>query len=113
MSVVINVHDDLARRLQAEAAHRRVPVEVLATTILDGAVPRVQLDRDWGQLNQRRLELIRKSTQCELTGPEQAELDQLQSCLDEQFESFDAGLLNQLDEMRQTVQRLTGEQSHD
>ena len=113
MSVVINVHDDLARRLQAEAAHRRVPVEVLATTILDDAVPPFKADRDWVQRNQRRLELIRQSTRCELTGPEQAELDQLQSCLDEEFESFDAGLLNQLGEMRQTVQRLSAEQSHE
>ncbi len=113
MSVVINVHDDLARRLQAEAAYRRVPVEVLATTILDGAVPRVRMDRDWGQLNLRRLELIRKSTRCELTELEQAELDQLQGFLDEEFESFDAGLLNQLDEMRQSIQRLSAEQSHE
>jgi hypothetical protein len=45
MSVVINVHDDLARRLQVEAAHRRVPVEVLATTILDDAVPPFKADR--------------------------------------------------------------------
>ena len=35
MSVVIKVHDDLARRLEAEAASQRVSVEVLATTILD------------------------------------------------------------------------------
>jgi hypothetical protein len=61
MSVVINVHDDLACRLQAEAAYRKVPVEVLATTILDGAVPRVRMDRDWGQLNQ--LDEMRQSIQ--------------------------------------------------
>lgn len=35
MSVVINVHDDLARRLQAEADYRRVPVEVLATIVIE------------------------------------------------------------------------------
>ena len=113
MSVLINVHDDLARRLQAEAAHRRIPVEVLANTILDGAVPSFRVGPDWGQRNQRRLELIRKSTRCELAEVEQAELDQLQSWLDEQFEAFDAGLLNQLDEMRQAVQRLSAEQSHE
>ena len=93
MSVVINVHDDLARRLEAEAASQHVPVEVLATTILDSAVPPFKADQDWGQRNRRRLELIRKSTRSELTSGEQAELDQLQSRLDEQFESFDAGLL--------------------
>jgi hypothetical protein len=113
MSVVINVNDDLARRLQAEAAYRRVPVEVLATTILDQAVPRYDADRDWGQRNQRRLELIRKSTRSELTRLEQEELDRLQGWLDEQFVSFDAGLLNQLDEMKQTVQRLSADPSHE
>ena len=113
MSVVINVHDDLARRLEAEAASQHVPLEVLATTILDSAVPPFKADQDWGQRNRRRLELIRKSTRSELTSREQAELDQLQSRLDEQFESFDAGLLNQLDEMKQTVRRLSTEDSHE
>ncbi len=88
MSVVINVHDDLARRLQAEAASRRVSVEQLAITILDGAVPPPENDQDRGERNRRRLELIPKSTHCEITDREQAELDELQSWLDEQFESF-------------------------
>ena len=103
MSVVINVHDDLARRLETEAAHQGVPVEVLATTILDSAVPPFKTDEDWGQCNRRRLELIRKSTRSELTSREQAELDQLQSRLDEQFESFDAGLLNQLETVERSI----------
>jgi hypothetical protein len=113
MSVVINVHDNLARRLQAEAASRSVSVEELATTILDRAVPPFPAGRDWSQRNRRRLELIRKSTRCELTSQEQAELDQLQSWLDEEFQSFDAGLLNHLDEMKQTVKGLAAEQSHE
>jgi hypothetical protein len=113
MSVLINVHDDLARRLQAEAVSRSLSVEELAITILDGAVPPSEVDQDWGKRNRRRLELIRKSTKCELTDQEQAELDQLQSWLDEQFESFDAGLLSQLDEMRQTLKRLSAEDSHE
>jgi predicted transcriptional regulator len=111
MSVVINVHDDLARRLEAEAASQRVSVEVLATTILDSAVPPLKVVQDGGQRNRRRLELIRKSTRSELTNREQAELDQLQTWLDEQFESFDTGLLNQLNAMKQTVLRLSTEPS--
>ena len=95
MSVVVNVHDELAHRLQAEAANRSLSVEELAIAILDAAVSSPNGDSaDCGKRNRRRLELIRKSTRCELTEPEQAELDQLQSGLDEQFESFDAGLLD-------------------
>jgi plasmid stability protein len=112
MSVVINVHDSLARRLHAEAARRSQSVEELATTILENAVPRSEADLDWGPRNRRRLELIRKSTRGELTEREQSELDELQNWLDQQFESFDAGLLNQLDEMKHTVQRLSAEQRH-
>ena len=103
MSVVINVHDDLARRPETEAAHQRVPVEVLATRILASAVPPFKADEDWGQHNRRRLELIRKSTRSELTSREQAELDQLQRRLDEQFASFDAGLLNQFETVERSI----------
>ena len=113
MSVIINVHDDLACRLEAEAVNRSLSVEEFAITILDGAVPPSETDQDWGRRNRRRLELIRKSTKSELTDEEQAELDQLQSWLDEQFESFDAELLCQLDKMRQTLKRLSAEDSHE
>jgi len=113
MSVVINVHDDLARRLQSEAASRNVSVQHLAIDILDDAVPVSETDPDWGKRNKRRLELIRKSTRSELTGQEQAELDELQSGLDERFESFDRGLFEQLDEMKQAVACLRPGQSHE
>lgn len=66
-----------------------------------------------GQRNRRRLELIRKSTRHELTEREPAELDELQSSLDQRFESFDAGVLAEFDEMKATVARLAAEQSHD
>ena len=113
MSVVITVYDDLARRLQVEAENRRVSVEKLAVDILDNAVRPRDGERAWGNRNRRRLELIRKSTRCELSQQEQTELDQLQSWLDEQFEPFDTGLLKQLDEMKQAVARLSAEHSHD
>lgn len=113
MSVIINVHDDLACRLQAAAVSRSLSVEEFAITILDDAVPPSEADQDWGRCNRRRLELIRMSTKCELTDEEQAELDRLQSCLDEQFESFDAGLLSQLGEMRQTLKRLSTKDTHE
>ena len=113
MSMVIHVHDDLARRLQSEAEQQKLPVEQLAITILDDAVPPSPTNGDWGRRNRRRFELIRKSTHCELTDREQAELDQLQSWLDEQFETFDAGLLARLDEMKQAIAQSSAEQSHE
>ncbi|NUQ64524.1 MAG: hypothetical protein HUU20_18825 [Pirellulales bacterium] len=113
MSIVIHVYDDLARRLQSEAESQNLSVEDLAVRILDSAVSQSCSGADWGQHNRRRLELIRKSIRHELTEREQAELDDLQSSLDERFESFDAGLLAELSEMKATVARLDAEQSHD
>jgi hypothetical protein len=110
---MIHVREDLAQRLQAEAKNRSVSVEELALTILDGAVPPVPQDPGWGKRNQRRLELIRKSTRCPLSEQEQAELDQLQGWLDETFQSFDAGLLKQLHDMKQAVAQLSSEASHE
>lgn len=113
MSMVINVHDDLARRLRAAASRRCQSVEEVATTALEKAFPRSEADQDWGRRNQRRLELIRQSTRRELTPPEQVELDELQGCLDERFEWFDAGLLHQLEEMKRGIQHLSIEPSHE
>ena len=125
MSILIHVHDDLARRLQYEAEQRKLPVEQLAITILDGAVPQRQAneappgqaneappgqaDEAWGARNRRRLDLIRKSTRGQLTDQEQQELDGLQSWLDEHFDSFDAALLKRLDGMKQDIARSSGE----
>jgi hypothetical protein len=111
MSIMINVHDDLAQRLQAAARNQSVSVEQLAITILDDAVPALPEDQNWGKRNQRRLDLIRKSTQCDLSEPEQAELDELQGWLDARFQPFDAGLLKQLDDMKQAVVQLSHEHS--
>ena len=105
MSITIHLHDDLARRLQAEAQLRSISMDELANQLLGGAIAPVATEEDWGHCNQRRLELIRRSTRAELTPREQEELDQLQSRLDEQFETFDAGLLQQLEEMKQAITR--------
>jgi hypothetical protein len=111
MSIIINVHDDLAQRLQAAAKNQSVSVQELAITILDDAIPPVAPGENWGKPNQRRLDLIRKSIQGELSEPEQAELDELQGWLDARFQPFDAGLLKQLDDMKQAVAQLSHEHS--
>jgi hypothetical protein len=117
MPVMINVHGDLARRLKTEAELRSLSVEDLAITILDHAIPKLPTeepgDDDWGIHNRRRFELIQKSTRNELTIQEQAELDELQSSLDERFESFDVGILARLDEMKRSVAAASAGQPHD
>jgi hypothetical protein len=113
MSIVIHLDDDLARRLESEARQRKLPVEQLAITILNDAVSPSRAGHEWGERNRRRLELIRKSSRCELTEQEQTELDGLQSWLDAQFEAFDAGLATQLDAMKQTVGRTSAEQRNE
>jgi hypothetical protein len=113
MSVMINVHDDLAQRLQAVAKNQSVSVQDLAITILDDAVPAVPREESWATRNQRRLELIRKSTRSHLSEQEQAQLDELQGWLDAKFQPFDAGLLKQLDDMKAAVAQLSHGQSNE
>jgi hypothetical protein len=73
----------------------------------DDDVQALPQDEPWGRRNQRRLELIRKSTRSPLSPEEQAHLDQLQGWLDERFQPFDAGLLKQLDEMKEAIASLS------
>ena len=109
MSIIISVQDDLAQRLQAAAKRQSISAQELALTILDEAVPPVSADEHWGQRNQQRLALIRKSTREELSAQEQTQLDQLQSWLDEKYEPLDTGLLKQLEEMKQAIAQLSHE----
>ena len=102
MSITITLQQDLAERLEAEAMQRSISVEALATAILDRAV--TQTYDAWGEQNQRRLTLIRKSIQHSLLTEEQRELDSLQAALDARFEDFDAALISQLNQIREAVQ---------
>ena len=56
-----------------------------------------------GARNQRRIELIRKSTCVKLTPEEQAELDELQAELHERLEATDQQLLNSLVDLENAV----------
>ena len=100
MSLMIYVADELAQRLHAEAANQQLSPEALALAILDDVVPQ-PAGNSWGSQNQRRVELIRKSSRCELTPVERAELDQLQGWLDKRFAEFDTGLHQQLSAWKQ------------
>ena len=102
MSITITFQNDLAQRLESEARQRHVSVEELAATILDRAVTRTH--DAWGERNQRRLILIRKSIGQSLTAEDQHELDDLQLALDVQFEDFDSALKVQLELMQSAIQ---------
>lgn len=102
MSITITFQNDLAQRLESEALQRHVSVEELAVTILDQAVSRTHAA--WGEQNQRRLTLIRKSLRQSLTTEDQRELDSLQAVLDVRFEDFDAALETQIDVMYSAVE---------
>ena len=56
-----------------------------------------------GARNQRRIELIRKSTSVNLTPEEQVELDELQAELHERLEATDQQLLNSLIDLENAV----------
>ena len=102
MSITITFQNDLAQRLESEALRRHVSVEELAATILDRAVKGTH--DAWGEQNQRRLTLIRKSVRQALTAEEQQELDTLQAALDVRFEDFDVAVKAQLDLMHSAVE---------
>ena len=112
MTITIQLPDELAQRLQTEASRQKITVEELANKILEVSISN-QPDDGWGQRNQRRLELIRKSTRGELTQQEQRELNELQTQLDESFKKFDNGLLQQLDEMKKAITDELNEESHE
>lgn len=100
MSVAINLNDELAGVLAEKAKKHRQSLEEFTVNLLQKAVNIEGADPDWNSKNQRRLELIRKSVQDELTDREQGELDDLQLAFDKRFESFDKGLLGTVTEIR-------------
>jgi hypothetical protein len=106
MSEVISLHDDLARRLRAEAESRGLSVQQFAVSILDRAAPAPDDGADWGAQNRRRLELLRKSACGNLSTNEARELAELQNRLDERFDSFDIGLLAWVRAMTHEVESL-------
>ena len=103
MATTIRLDDALASRLGSEARSRRMSVEELSRRLLIEAVQRIEGSSDWDVRNQRRIELIRKSTNARLTSAEQAELDELQAELYQRMEAMDQELLSRLNELEDAV----------
>ena len=90
MSLTITLEDELSEQLEREAMLRQVSAEEFAESLLTEAV--ALNSARWGERNQRRLVLIRKSLRESLTGDEQQQLDELQASLDARFQDFDEQL---------------------
>ena len=106
MSVTIVLNDSLADQLRAQARVEQQPLETLAHQLLAEAVRQRGLAAAWDRQNQRRVELIRKSTRRGLSAEEQAELDSLQADLDERLGHWDDELLEELSGLEQAVESL-------
>ncbi|NUQ62674.1 MAG: hypothetical protein HUU20_09305 [Pirellulales bacterium] len=103
MAITIELDDAMASQLRSEAAARQMSLEEFGRRLLAEAMHRIQVSSNWRARNQRRVELIRKSTSAELTAAEQAELDDLQAELYERMETADQDLLDRIADLENTV----------
>ncbi len=101
MAVTIEIAEPLASRLQVKAAVRQVSPVAFARALLGEALQRMDDSEAWEIQNQRRIELIRKSSIEALPEAEQAELQALQDATDQRLEERDRELLAQLDQFKQ------------
>jgi hypothetical protein len=96
MPVTIQLNDDLAERLQVEAASRELSPEEFAVHLLGAAFGQIEAADQWTTQNSRRLELIRKSRVSGLSSQERIELQQLQAATDQRLEALDDRLQDAL-----------------
>ncbi len=99
MPLTITVPDPLAGRLQSRALAEKVPVDELASRLLEVGIQRPLELQQWSSMNQRRVALIEKQFNGSLTGSEHEELQRLQELADRQLEELDARMLNDVSRM--------------
>ena len=105
MATAIPLDDALAAVLRSEATARRLSVEEFSRRLLVEALQNIEAADPWAARNQRRIELIRRSTTVPLTTAEQEELDELQAELYQRLEAKDRELLEKLGELENAVLR--------
>jgi hypothetical protein len=108
MPVTIQLNDALAAQLQKKAAARQVSLDDFTTHLLDGVLGQMDEADQWASKNHRRLDLIRKSTTTSLSSQEQAELQALQTMMDQRLEPLDDRLLDALRQWQITAGRNGG-----
>ncbi len=107
MPITITVDDDLAQRLQRQAAARQISVEEWALLVLARAPEFPDQPEAWRQLNARRFHLIQQRHRGGLTAAEEAELTELQAIADKWLEPVDRQRLEKLKPYEELAQRLT------
>jgi plasmid stability protein len=108
MSLTINVPDPLAERLQLRAQAENIPVDKLASRILENGMQRPYVPQQWSVANQRRVALIEKRFTSGLTDHELEELQHLQNLADRQLEELDAKMLNDVARMEANARKILG-----
>jgi hypothetical protein len=96
MSLTITVNDELAKRLRAQAAARKLSVQQWALAILTNASQSPEDAAPWAELNGRRVALIRKRYEAGLSESEEQELAKLQDATAAILEPFDRRRLEHL-----------------
>ena len=106
MSLTITVPDPLARRLQSRAHAQEIPVDELASRLLESGMQNALEPGQWTIVNERRVALIGKRFKGGLTDQEQEELQQLQELADRQLEELDALMLKDVALMETSAHKI-------
>ena len=99
MTLTITVPEPLANRLLSRAEAEKLPVEELASRLLEDGIRRPLEPAQWTVANQRRVALIEKRFAAGLTDEEEHELQHLQALADQQLEELDALMLGDVERM--------------
>jgi hypothetical protein len=106
MELTISLNEEHAAQLQRQASSRQLSPEQFARDLLGEALGRMVEDEIWGTVNQRRIDLIRKSRAAGLSAEETKELEQLQAAVDRRLEPMDRQLLASAEHFRHLAESL-------
>jgi hypothetical protein len=109
MDLTISLDEQQAVNLQRQASSRHLSPEQFARALLDDALGRIVEEETWGAMNNRRIELIRKSRSSGLSAEEMRELEQLQAAADRRLEPMDRQLLGAAQHFRRLAEGLPDE----
>lgn len=107
MSLTITVSDPLAGQLITWAEVENVPVDQVASRLMERGMKPPLPPEQWDIFNKRRVALINKVDNG-LTNEEQLELQQLQALADRQAEEFDWSRLDHVVRMEAAARSILG-----
>ena len=105
MSAALNLSDELVSSLAEEAKRHDLSWQQWAVLVLDDS-RMLSNDRQWSELNRRRIELIHAKYDRGLECHEDRELIALQAAAAQRLSTLDAGRLRWLEEQEQLVASL-------